>query len=304
MGCLLQGWSTPNTTRMIGIFMVYLYFITAGLLSAWCFLKKVWQKRVFSGILFGLYAASFLSFAYYYFTDYNDEAYPLNWLFFEEYDEVASLLEEYQGESWSVRATVYPFNYMYYLWSYRINPYEMKLDVNGHDTFRLDHINEYPSEALPDCNYVVYYTDRSSVDFLRQMGYTPVELEHFFYFISPMEQYDRTTEQPEFFSIDRFRVIDGRIYFSGWCIDTEADEPFTRLLAETDTETIEISRTQRQDVADVYHKENYLECGFDASFSPDIFAASDFFKLTGIRADGSRETIYCLTRRSAGLPLS
>ncbi len=297
MGCLLQGWSTPNTTRMIGIFMVYLYFLANGIYSVWKILKRVWQKRAFSGILAGLYAISFVSFAHYYFTDYNQEAFPMNWLFYEPYDEVSAFLEEHGEESWASRATCYPWNYVYYLWSYKINPYDISLSVNGAETFGQDRINEFPANTLVNHNYVVYYTDQGSISFLTQLGYHPVSLGSFTYFISPLESYEQLTETGDLFYVDSLQAVENGISFSGWCMDEKTDAPYMGYLLEIDDVAVEILRTERQDVADAYGREDYLECGFTATLPMDTFQTSESFTLIGIREDGSLETVYQLIRK-------
>lgn len=297
MGCLLKGWSTPNTTRMIGIYTVYLYFITHGIYSVWGFLKKTWQKRTFAGILAGLYAVSFFSFAHYYFMEFNQKAFPLNWLFYETYDEISALLEEHQDKDWASRAICYPYNYVYYLWSYKINPYEMNIPANGHEKFGEDLINEYPGNVQIKKNYVVYYTGQASIDLLTQLGYVPVEMEKFIFFISPLEKYDLTVMQQQSFYIDGFQVVDEKIKLSGWCVDTETDTVFTGYLLETDDTIIEVQKTERQDVADVFSREDYRESGFTAELPLDTLVTCDSLTLTGIRADGSGEIIYQITRK-------
>ena len=301
MGCLLKGWSTPNTTRMIGIYIAYLYFITHGIYSVWNLLPKTWLRRIFTGILTGLYAVSFFSFAHYYFTDYNREAFPLNWLFYETYEEISALLEEHRGEEWASRPTCYPHNYIYYLWSYKVNPYEMNLPLNGPDTFGEDHINELPPNALAACNYVIFHTDQGSIDLLTEMGYTPMETEKFIFFICPLENYDLTVQQQQYFYIDSVKVIDGTIQFSGWCVDEKTDLPFTEYVLEADDEHMEVLISQRQDVVDVFGDEAFLESGFYARLPLNIFKTCDSFTFTGIRADGSREIIYQQLRKNGGI---
>ncbi len=296
MGCLLQGWPTPNTTRMIGIFMVYLYFLTNGIYSVWNFLKKVWQKRTFAGILAGLYAVSFLSFARYYFTDYNQDAFPMNWLFYEPYDEVSSFLEEYKEESWASRAACYPWNYVYYLWTYKINPYEMNLLENGIKTFRQDIINEFSSNTLLNNNYVVYYTDQDSIRLLTQLGYKSVQLESFSYFISPLESYDQIIESQAYFCVDSLNVVEDSVFFSGWCIDEKTDAPFSEYLLEIDDRSVEVQIRERQDIVNAYEREDYLECGFVSVLPLETFQTSERFTLIGVRRDGSLEPVYQLVR--------
>lgn len=297
MGCLLMGWSTPNTTRMIGIFMVYLYFLTNGIFFVWSLLKKVWQRRTLACILAGLYTVSFFSFCHYYFTDYNRQAFPMNWLFYESYDEVSDFLKEHREEDWTFRATCYPWNYVYYLWSFKINPYEINLPANGLDTFGQDRINEFPSKTLVDHNYVVYYTDQGSIEFLSQLGYTAIQMKNFTYFVSPLENYDQTAELQELFYVDGLQTTDNAIRISGWCVDGETDMPFRQYRLLVDGVEAEIQKTERQDVANVYGNEAYMECGYTAALPLETFRTSDSITLVGVREDGSEEIIYRLIRK-------
>lgn len=297
MGCLLKGWSTPNTTRMIGIFMVYLYFITNGIYSVWSFLKKVWHKRVFAGILAGLYAVSFLSFAQYYFTEYNRLAFPMNWLFYEPYDDVLLFLEEHQDAGWISRGTCYPSNYMYYLWSYRINPYVMNIPVNGVESFGDDSINEFPERLYIQNNYVVSDTDQASIELLSLIGYISVKLDSHFFFICPFENYDVIAEQQQLFYLDNIHVQENEIKFFGWCIDMKTDTPFAGYLLEVDDSPIEVQKTERSDVMNVMQREDYLESGFMVMLPMDTLGTCNSLTLTGIRADGSEEILYQIVRK-------
>ena len=296
MGCLLKGWSTPNTTRMIGIFMVYLYLITNGIYFLWNLMKKVWQRRTFAGILAGLYTVSFLSFAHYYFTQYNQLAYPMNWLFYEPYDDVLSFLTEHQDEDWASYGICYPWNYMYYLWSYKVNPYEMNISVNGIESFGNDSINGFPSRAHILNNYVVSNRDQASIDFLKQMGYIPVKLDKFIFFICPFENYE-LVEKQQLFYLDRIHAMDDKIKFFGWCVDIKTDAPFAEYLLEIDDTIVEVQKTERTDVADVMQREDYLESGFTAMLPLETLGTCNFLTLTGIREDGSREVVYRIIRK-------
>ncbi len=297
MGCLLKGWSTPNTTRMIGIFMVYLYFITNGIYSVWSFLKKVWHRRVFAGILAGLYAVSFLSFAQYYFTEYNRLAFPMNWLFYEPYDDVLLFLEENQDADWISRGTCYPSNYMYYLWSYRINPYVMNIPVNGVESFGNDAINEFPERLYIQNNYVVSDTDQASIELLSLIGYISVKLDSHFFFICPFENYDVMAEQQQLFYLDNIHVQENEIKFFGWCIDMKTDTPFVGYFLEVDDSPIEVQKTERSDVMNVMQREDYLESGFMAMLPIDTLGTCSSLTLKGIRADGSEEILYQIVRK-------
>ncbi len=302
MGCLLKGWSTPNTTRMIGIFMVYLYLITNGIYSVWNYLKKVWQRRLYAGLLAGLYTISFISFARYYFTQYNDLAFPMNWLFYEPYDDVAAFLEENRDAGWNSRGTCYPNNYMYYLWTYKVNPYTMNIPANGIESFGKDSINEFPKRVHVRNNYVVYSTDQSSFELLTLMGYTPVKLDKYSFFICPFENYNLVAEQQQLFYLDNIHVLDNEIRFFGWCIDLKTDMPFDRYRLEIDNAMVEVQKTQRTDVAEVLEREDYLESGFTAMLPLDTLGTCNSLTLTGIREDGSVEIIYQIARKNRSQP--
>ncbi|MCX4273146.1 MAG: glycosyltransferase family 39 protein [Acetatifactor sp.] len=297
MGCILKGWSTPNTTRMIGIFIAYLYLITAGICRVWNCLKKIWQKRAFGGILASLYAVSFLSFAHYYFTDYNQLAYPMNWLFYETYDDIPAFLEEHRDQSWASRGVCYPSNYMYYLWSFRVSPYDVNIPVNGIQTFGKDSINEFPEKILVRNNYVVSNLDQPSIEFLTQIGYIPVQMDKHIFFICPFENYDVAVSQEQLFYLDNIHVLDQDIKFFGWCVDPEADAPFAGYLLEIDGAMVDVQKTPRTDVAGVLGREDYLESGFTAIIPLDTLGTCNSLTLTGVRADGSQSVIYQILRK-------
>lgn len=295
MGCLLKGWSTPNTTRMIGIFMAYLYLITNGIYDTWNLLKKVWCRRIFAGALAALYTASFLSFGHYYFTRYNELAFPMNWLFYEPYDEVIAFLEENREAAWISRGTCYPSNYMYYLWSYKVNPYIMNIPVNGKESYGKDSINEFPKRVYIGNNYVVSNTDRSSFEFLTRIGYTQVRLDKYSFFICPFENF-RVVEEQQLFYLDNIYVVDDEIKFFGWCIDTETDRPYEKYLLEIDGSFLDVQRSERMDVVEVMQREDYLESGFTAMLPLDTLGTCNSLTLLGIRSDNSREIIYQISR--------
>lgn len=93
MGLLLVGNSTPNTTRMNGIFMPYLYFLVSGILTVWGWLQKIWLKRCFILLTAASYGICFLHFINYYFTDYTRDTFPL-YLFYVPYEGIREFKEE------------------------------------------------------------------------------------------------------------------------------------------------------------------------------------------------------------------
>ena len=69
--------SNPNSTRMIGIYLPMLYFIYKGILLIYNLAKGATLRN---GIRFGigtLYICSFVLFVKFYFTEFNESAFPM-----------------------------------------------------------------------------------------------------------------------------------------------------------------------------------------------------------------------------------
>lgn len=296
MGSVLSGNSVPNSTRMIGIYIPMLYFLVKALMGLWDIIKKNAFKKVFIGIVSLCYAVSFLHFAVYYFTDYNEDAFPMKWLFYESYDDVGDFLSENTDASWYDRSTVYPWNYVYYLLEYQINPYDFNLPLNGRDRFGKDYINEFPPEILLQCNYVIYRTDGSSQEYLKAAGYEEHKTgDNFFFYVSPLDSYIEKQSPNVNLTIDKLSIQGDYIVFNGWCADSTTLQAFEKMYLEIDNQTYDVLQSERPDVAAVLGSEGNINYGFYVTLPTDIFYDTDCIRLIGTDSDGQEE-IYSFNR--------
>lgn len=299
MGLLLTGSSDPNTTRMNGIFMPLLYFLVLGLYQVWDFIKSSAAKRAYAVSAGIIYAVGFVCFATYYFTDYNNDAFPMKWLFYESYEEVGDFLEENQDASWTERSISYPWNYAYYLWEYKINPYEMNIPENGLDVFGKDYINEFPGDVMLASNYVVFRTDQGTMEYLASIGYAEIlSGDDFYFYVSPLDEFIQKTETDNVqAALDRFDIAGNELVLSGWCIDQLENKTFTAFTARLDDMEIPVQITARGDVAEHFRNENFVNSGFLVYLPLDALKENDSIQIAGIREDGTKEIILSFSRK-------
>lgn len=298
MGAMLSGNSVPNSTRMIGVFVPMLYFLVRGLYWIWDLFKKNTLKKTFVTIMGICYSVLFLNFAGYYFTDYNEDAFPMKWLFYESYEEVGDFLEEDKDESWYERSMVYPWNYIYYVLEYEVNPYELNMPVNGTQTFGKDYINELPAKLQYESNYVIYKTDIGSQDFLRQLGYKELKAgDNFSIFVSILDSYEYVSGNNVFVTIDDYAVEGDFLVMRGWCADGISKSPLKDLILETEDATYTADFVERADVATHLGTQGDNCYGFAIQMPVDIFKYAEYLKLSGVSAQGEQEEIFIFERK-------
>lgn len=305
MGSSLAGFSIPNTTRMNGIFMQYLYFLVSGLWTVWEWLKQYWQKIIF-GLLIGLaYMICFFNFAGYYFTDYTQDTYPL-YLFYEPYEGLREFKEENAESTWVNRTTCYPSNYVYYMLEFRVNPWEINIPANGDPgwgaKFRSDIIWGYPDDILLGANYVVHESDVSMMALLKENGYDKnIAVGKYRFFISPsvslLEDYVEGRNKQVLGSLDQMFEKEGSVHLTGWWIDDGTDQPFDVIQIKVGEDEFEAEQTERADVAATYGKDQYLRCGYQIRVPKEIFLTADIIVMSGTTQEGEQVTIYEFFRK-------
>lgn len=299
MGLFLTGNSTPNTTRMIGIFMPMLYFLVLGLYQVLDVIKGQGGRRIYAGAMGSLYLIGFLSFAGYYFTDYNEDAFPMKWLFYETYEEVGDFLEENQDAAWMDRGICYPWNYVYYLWEYKVNPYECNIAVNGIEQFGKDDINEYPEETLLENNYVVSERDQASMEYLKNIGYEEYIIgEKFRFYVSPLEAFSEEINQKGAqVSLDNMGIRENQLYLSGWCVDKVQEASFESLVVAVDGVESTMELLARPDVAEYLQQPDCVNNGFALYLPMDTLRTAEDIQLVGVREDGTKENIFSFSKK-------
>lgn len=296
MGGLLTGNSDPNSTRLNGIYVCWAYFLVIGILFVFELCKKTWQKWSFSVGVACVYVVGFLFFATYYFGPYNEDVFPLKWLFFESYDEVVEVFDEYEDEAWTKRGTCYNWPYVYYLLANEVDPHELGDLYVDYVEYKNDHINQFPNPINLDDNYVVYKSDASSIELLKELSYDCYETEHYYIFVSPMERFTETEGEACKLVVDTKKFDHGQIMISGWCTDEVTGKAFASLSLSADNKAKDITQLERHDVAVTAGGETLMS-GFGFSLSKEEFAKLEELTLIGTREDGSQATIMTYTKR-------
>ena len=194
-----------NITRMNGVLIALAVFLTEGIYVVFGSIRKRFRlKYVFGALLTVTYLVSFILFARYYFGPYDEDAYPYQWLFFEEYDRKAmNYLED--PENGYEKNTVYlPFIYTYYLWSAKANPYDTMLQMNAEDPDP-DKIGRYSMTQGHNLNgeYLFYLRGYSGpeIEQFRKWHFTEHEMGNFVLMTDPLGN-------PPFFG-DGYEIADG-----------------------------------------------------------------------------------------------
>ena len=119
-----------NITRMNGVLIAPLIFATEGLFFL-LNLKKIAPKAKKALVITVtlVYSALLILFGIYYFTKYDEKAYPYKWLFFEEYPEEALEYLENPENGFEDAKVYLPFVYSYYLWWTKASPYDTGISI-------------------------------------------------------------------------------------------------------------------------------------------------------------------------------
>ena len=301
IGLMLTAPSTPNNTRMIGIFGCLLYFLVVGLVFVWDVLhKKCWLKWSFAGVIGAAYLVGFVCFSKYYFTEFNTTAYPFNWLFFESYETLGDFVEEHEGESFLDHPTAYPMNYVYYLLEFEVNPYDFNLPANGKERYLEHDINEYFEHTDYRYNYVVYEKDSGSQELLEGMGYEKYDTGNYIYYVTPMDNFAEKQHVNEMFHMDYIAYCDTFIQMYGWCADAVKRESFSSVVLKTENETYQADVLAREDVANFAGTDACLNSGYIFNLPLDFFETPGDIQMYGIDADGTETLIYSLNHKTLG----
>lgn len=162
---LLQKEGALTNTRLNAIYLSKSLFIIEGLWVFICSVKKF--KKCISICIVLAYSISFLSFMQYYFTRYDLNTQSN--LFMETYEDLPEL-----------NGTIYlPDNYVYFLWSLKVDPYDFDINSNGylsHKNYRLGY-----QSVNTESYYVISKNDVVSQETLNGLGFSrEYEIQHFY----------------------------------------------------------------------------------------------------------------------------
>lgn len=162
-GVLCEDGALTNT-RLNAMYLSKSIFIVEGLYVFIGQFKKFKKHMIILSVL--VYSISFLCFMGYYFSRYDLNTQST--LFGETYEDLPEL-----------ESTVYvPDNYVFFLWSLKVNPYDFDIMKNGYlryKNFRMGYQN-----LDTNSYYLISKEDNVSQDTLDRFGFKRVELDHYY----------------------------------------------------------------------------------------------------------------------------
>lgn len=165
MGLLLGG-DGPNINKMNGLFFAEFVLLLWGIRVTYQIICKRRERaaKMTMVILASLYFVCFGFFAQYYFVEYREDIYP-QYLFTSTYEDILAQLEE---GGVSDRKIYVESEYIYYLLSAKISPYEYNIWVTGTEQYQ-NVVFHLPEEIEPDAVYIVRDTNAEYIGRLQNM---------------------------------------------------------------------------------------------------------------------------------------
>lgn len=291
MGITLTRPSNPNSTRMIGIYIPMLYFIYKGIILICSITKStVWRRRIQFGI--GVfYICSFALFVKFYFTEFNDKAFPMRWLFYETYDDVHAYMEEHSEEDWASYSTMYPWQYIYYVLEHKVDPHTVAINVRnnpdypvGLEWYEGNHIDgelSYGRNLL--MNVVRYKTETNEMDYCKALGYTFVEAGDGMYIgFTPFSNYVVQESSNTFYHLDScMEVANDEAELIGWAYSGDNLQAFDDIYLVADGVRYDAVLYERNDVATAFGLEMVDNLGFKIVIPSDLFSETKKINLCG-----------------------
>lgn len=169
MAGLLKDESYTNITRLNALYLTKLTFVTDGLLIVLKKRKKA-NMKLLTMFIICVYSLLGMFFWGYYIVRYDIESESK--LFREDYSDIPEL----DGEVYL------PENYIYFLWSKKISPYDFNIGKNGYLRYKNYHIGY--DELNYNGYYLVYKNDIISQENLENVGFKCEELTHYYLYSS------------------------------------------------------------------------------------------------------------------------
>ena len=272
----------PYTSRMNGVFAVFIYFIATGICKSIAWIKRKWNEKraTIFGIAVGIaYTICFVCFSVYYWGDYTEDTentYPISDLFHYDLNEVMNYFEG-EGNVHSTEPLYMYDRYIYYMLEKQISPYELQFD--GTKLMNYGNVQfYYPSELDYSGNYLIRKNgEEDSREKLLKNGYREIEFSHWRLMLGPLVDVKKEyygAEQGTLCTIDTLKMDDhGNVLFTGWIADVGKEEISNhgKIYLKMNEETVEAERIERPDVAGAYDLPEDLPYGFTVSIPFDSF---------------------------------
>lgn len=182
-----------NLTRMNGVLASLILFIFIGIDVCIQAIKKEKIRKGFTVLVSAGYGVLFLLFAIYYFTSFDEDAYPYKWLFYEPYDEEIFEYLDDPANGFTENDVHLPWNYMYYLWTAKADPMEIQMVQSEEGDRDIKEFGRYKMTEGVNFNqeYVIYkygFTE-DTIAYFRNLHFTEYETDHFIIFLDPLHGY-------------------------------------------------------------------------------------------------------------------
>ena len=284
---IIMGSSGPQAYRMNAIFMVYLIFCMESIRKIYKFLKskKEFLGKAFIILVVFMYSILFMMFAKYYFYNYTEDTYLLDYYNFKLNDALDYLDE--QVDNVRNRITYIgdvSFTYIYFLGSREIapqdynileddEPYTLHLWTQSYQNYRF----YFPEEIDPAGNYIIPETSQKYIDLCREYGLKEEHIGQYYVFTNSWLDYDGENSECiiswDHGLDEEMRIIqDGseNIVLSGWALDGTNGIIWDDVIFEVDGSYYAAEKTIRNDVAELVANENLAECGFYVTLESEI----------------------------------
>ena len=179
-----------NLTRMNGNLSALILFLFEGIFLVINRIKKEKIRKIFIYGVIEVYALCLIIFTAFYFTKFDEKAYPYKWLFYEPYDEEILEYLDDPVNGFTNTPVHTPWNYMYYLWSDKTNPFEANMIQPAEGDRDIKEIGRYKMNTDVNLSDVfIYYkygfTAETHNYFQNVLHEDYLETEHFITYFSP-----------------------------------------------------------------------------------------------------------------------
>lgn len=285
---IFLGEGGPIVYRMNAIYGTYLLFTVEGIRITfeWLKLKHVIIAKLFVKVVAFGYAVFFLFFVNYYFRQYTQDTYLLDYFNFT-YADVLSYIEDHLDSEVANRTTYIGdvgFSYIYYLGSTGVTPFEyndladdqpytLYLWMESYKNYRFN----FPEEIDTTGNYIIPETSEEYINILRQYNFTQTHIGTYYLFTNPflynneinsecVISYDHGINDKGQFIIEN----NEKSVLSGWAYDVSDGCVWDDIILNVNDQYYRAQITERQDVAEVVGNDDMIQCGFHFSIDTTI----------------------------------
>jgi hypothetical protein len=308
VGVLISG-DGPNVNRMNAIYVSYLLFSLEGFHKICMLIKKFNDKigKVFSTLVVFLYMVCFALFAKYYFFDYADETYLLDYFNFEldeSLDFLATLSPKILQRSTYISNV--SCSYIYYYESTQTSPNEFNQASSDNENIQYtwtrrfkNYFFDYPETIDPTGNYIVPDVETSIISELRDYGFEETTVGKYIVFYNPLIDgvgklanavisWDHGMNDEGMLVLDD--DDDNKTVLSGWALNTGFNKVWDDIFVQVGDKYYVADVMQRKDVANILDNDDYINCGFHVNIDIDVIKNEDSIRF--ICVDYSDKAYY------------